>query len=100
MLEDAEGAKGRITKQGVRSGVLPYCLIGTPSTWSTKFCFSQIVEVRTEFRADCHCLLVGTWPGFVLFLLLHLHSRRAAVDSGRVGNTWCCLMEDYHPITG
>lgn len=55
--------------------------------------------MRTEFRAVSSCLLVGIWPGFVLFLL-PLHSRRAAVDSEHVANACCCLVEDYHPITG
>lgn len=76
-----------------------YCLVSTPSIWPTKFRFSQTVEERTEFRPFSIYLLVGTWPGFVLFLLLPLRSRSVAMDSEHVADTWCCLMEDYHPIT-
>lgn len=95
------GSKGESYKAG---GEIRY--LAHPIAWSAppvsglQSCFSQAVEVRTEFRAVSSCLLVGTWPGFVLFLLLHLHSREAAVDSEHVANTWCCLLEDYHPITG
>lgn len=61
----AEGAKGRIMMQGSdKIPCSPLCLISIPSIWSTKFFFSEMVEVRTEFRAVSSCLLVGSWPGF------------------------------------
>lgn len=38
VLEDAEGAKGRVTVWGVRSDILlTFCLIIILSIWSTKF---------------------------------------------------------------
>lgn len=77
VLEDAERAKGRVTKQGVRSDtLLSLCLISILSIWSTKFSFSEMVEVETEFKAISSCLLIGSCPGFVLFLLFPLCSRR------------------------
>lgn len=42
ILELAEGAKGRVTKQGVSSDILlTFCLVIILSIWSTKFWFSD-----------------------------------------------------------
>lgn len=66
VLEGAESAKGKVSKQGVKSDVLlTFCLISILSIWSAKFCFSEMVEVRTElgqFPAACWLAL-----GLVLF---------------------------------
>lgn len=50
-----------------------------------------------QFPAACWLALSLV---FVLFLLFPLCSRRAAVDLRHVASTWCCLVEDYHPIRG
>lgn len=102
VLEGAESAKGKVSKQGVKSDVLlTFCLISILSIWSAKFCFSEMVEVRTElgqFPAACW-LALGLVLFFFSFFLLAAGGD-SAVDSGHVADTWCCLMEDYHPIAG
>lgn len=102
VLEGAESAKGKVSKQGVKSDVLlTFCLISILSIWTTKFCFSEMVEVRTEleqFPAACWLALGLVLFYFSFFLLAA--GGDSAVDSGHVADTWCCLMEDYHPIAG
>lgn len=94
VLEDVEGGKGRVTEQRVRSDILlTFCLIIIPSIWSTKFCFSEMVGVRAESRAVSSCLLVGSWPSFVLFLLFPVWSRRGNCCGLRACNRHLVLLD-------